>query len=296
MSNLTQFSQKHLTLVEEELLQFLHAHTNDTKLAESMAYSIHAGGKRIRPLLMLVVYSAFQEKLYQGVYQSAAALEMIHTYSLIHDDLPAMDDDDLRRGKPTNHKVFGEAIAILAGDGLLTLAFQLLASSDVADAQKLRLLLALAEASGTEGMVAGQAADIQGEEQQLTLEELMNIHARKTGKLIEYAVVAGGVLANQSEEVLAILIKMAQHLGLAFQIRDDLLDVVSTPDSLGKNTGRDAELGKSTYPALLGIEGAKGALTTELQGARACLSEIQQQTSKFSSACLAELIEMFQIS
>lgn len=296
MSDLTLFSEKHLTLVEDELLRFLHAHTNDAKLTESMAYSIHAGGKRIRPLLLLTVYDAFQEEMHLGVYQTAAALEMIHTYSLIHDDLPAMDDDDLRRGKPTNHKVFGEAMAILAGDGLLTLAFQLLANSEVPAAQRLTLLAALAEASGTEGMVAGQAADVQGEEQQLSLEELMHIHARKTGKLIEYAAIAGGVLANQPAEILTLLERMAQHLGLAFQIRDDLLDVISTADSLGKNTGRDAALGKSTYPALLGVDGATDALTQELEQAQACLADIKQQTPNFSDAGVIELIEKFQIS
>ena len=162
---LADFSAIHLPAVENEMLAFLDEYTSDEKLKESMVYSIRAGGKRIRPLLLLATVASFEEVINTTVYQVAAALEMVHTYSLIHDDLPAMDNDDLRRGKPTNHKIYGEALAILAGDGLLTGAFQLISMTHLANSPKLLLLQQLAVSAGTQGMVAGQAADIEGEKQ-----------------------------------------------------------------------------------------------------------------------------------
>lgn len=295
MTALEDFSSKHLPVVEQEMLDFLAEHTSDARLAESMSYSIQAGGKRMRPQLLLATADAFQSKINKGVYQTAAALEMIHTYSLIHDDLPAMDDDELRRGKPTNHMVYGAGMATLAGDGLLTLAFQLLSNVALPDEQKIILLQHLSKAAGTEGMAAGQAADIQGEGQHLTLEELMAIHERKTGALIGFAIFAGGYLAKQPESVLAILQRFAQHLGLAFQIRDDLLDVTSTKEQLGKNVGRDAQLAKNTYPALLGVTGATEALEKELQAAKECLREIKEQAVDFSEELLLEIIAKFHL-
>lgn len=294
MSKLAQFTKEQAPYIEDVMVRFITEQTSDSRLAESILYSIHAGGKRVRPLLLVATVAAFDKPVDLPVYQCAAALEMVHTYSLIHDDLPAMDDDDLRRGKPTNHTVYGEAMAILAGDGLLTAAFQLLAMAELAADQKILLLQQLSQAAGTKGMVAGQAADVQGENQALTLEELMGIHARKTGELIRFAVVAGGVLANQSEAVLVELDQFAQHIGLAFQIRDDVLDVISTTEELGKVVHRDDALAKSTYPALLGLEGAKAALTDELTKARQILAHLSTY-GQFDATVLAAFIEGFEV-
>ncbi|ASZ07997.1 polyprenyl synthetase family protein [Enterococcus thailandicus] len=290
---LTEFSATNLPMVEQEITQFLMEYTTDEALKESMLYSINAGGKRIRPLLLLATASSFGETLSTPIYQVAGALEMVHTYSLIHDDLPAMDNDDLRRGKPTNHKVFGEAIAILAGDGLLTGAFQLISLTQLEPLKKLLLIQQLASNSGAQGMVAGQTADILGEKQELTIEELAFVHERKTGRLIRYALLAGGVLANQPEEVLMCLQKLAGHLGLAFQIRDDLLDVVSTTEKLGKTAGKDAQEGKNTYPRLLGIEKTYAALANEIQQANELVTQLEKDVLVFDGELLRQLIRQF---
>lgn len=290
---LTEFSATNLPMVEQEITQFLMEYTTNEALKESMLYSINAGGKRIRPLLLLATASSFGETLSTPIYQVAGALEMVHTYSLIHDDLPAMDNDDLRRGKPTNHKVFGEAIAILAGDGLLTGAFQLISLTQLEPLKKLLLIQQLASNSGAQGMVAGQTADILGEKQELTIEELAFVHERKTGRLIRYALLAGGVLANQPEEVLMCLQKLAGHLGLAFQIRDDLLDVVSTTEKLGKTAGKDAQEGKNTYPRLLGIEKAYAALANEIQQANELVTQLEKDVLVFDGELLRQLIRQF---
>lgn len=290
---LTEFSATNLPMVEQEITQFLMEYTTDEALKESMLYSINAGGKRIRPLLLLATASSFGETLSTPIYQVAGALEMVHTYSLIHDDLPAMDNDDLRRGKPTNHKVFGEAIAILAGDGLLTGACQLISLTQLEPLKKLLLIQQLASNSGAQGMVAGQTADILGEKQELTIEELAFVHERKTGRLIRYALLAGGVLANQPEEVLMCLQKLAGHLGLAFQIRDDLLDVVSTTEKLGKTAGKDAQEGKNTYPRLLGIEKTYAALANEIQQANELVTQLEKDVLVFDGELLRQLIRQF---
>ncbi|MBO0483104.1 polyprenyl synthetase family protein [Candidatus Enterococcus courvalinii] len=292
---LTEFSATNLPIVEQEIAQFLMEYTTDETLKESMLYSINAGGKRIRPLLLLAATNSFGETLTTPMYQVAGALEMVHTYSLIHDDLPAMDNDDLRRGKPTNHKVFGEAIAILAGDGLLTGAFQLISLAQLEPLKKLLLIQQLASSSGTQGMVAGQTADIIGEKQELTIEELAFVHERKTGRLIRYALLAGGVLANQPEEVLLCLQKLAGHLGLAFQIRDDLLDVVSTTEELGKTAGKDAQEGKNTYPRLLGIEKTYEALANEIQQAKELVTQLEKDVLVFEGELLRQIIKQFDI-
>ncbi len=289
------FSAIHLSAVENEMLDFLETYTSDEKLKESMIYSICAGGKRIRPLLLLATVASFDESIDTTVYQVAAALEMVHTYSLIHDDLPAMDNDDLRRGKPTNHKVYGEALAILAGDGLLTGAFQLLSMTHLAPSPKLLLLQQLAVSAGTQGMVAGQAADIEGETKQLALEELAFIHERKTGRLIHYALLAGGVLAEQPEEVIGKLQQLARHLGLAFQIRDDLLDVISTTEVLGKTAGKDAEMDKNTYPRLLGVERTKIALKEEIARANEIVEYLEKNVDSFNGQLLRQLVQQFDI-
>lgn len=227
-------------------------------LQQSMTYSLSAGGKRLRPILLFASYDAFATEDKDKPLKTAIALEMIHTYSLIHDDLPAMDDDDYRRGSLTNHRKFDEATAILAGDALLTYSFELIASDSLLSAEeKVYLLQTLTKASGAEGMVAGQILDTEGEKQELTLKDLEKIHELKTGELISFAITAGAYLANVDEERIQYLQDYAYYLGLVFQVQDDILDVVGDPDKLGKPVGSDEANEKSTYPNLLGLEGAK---------------------------------------
>jgi len=225
-------------------------------LKGSMLYSLQAGGKRLRPILLAASNAAYEQNA-KSIQSSAIALEMIHTYSLIHDDLPAMDDDDFRRGKPTNHKQFDEATAILAGDALLTYSFELIATDPVlTDKQKVDLIAMLSKASGPSGMVAGQILDMEAEKRLVVLEELERIHALKTGALLEFAIVSGAYLGNASEEQLSYLKTFAYYIGLIFQVQDDLLDETGDPEKLGKPVGSDVANEKSTYPKLLGLEAA----------------------------------------
>ncbi|WP_442893580.1 polyprenyl synthetase family protein [Bacillus sp. 2205SS5-2] len=247
-------------LIHEELFHEVNKLDAPDELKNSMLYSLQAGGKRIRPLLMIATFEAFQTDSKKAI-KAACSIEMIHTYSLIHDDLPSMDNDDLRRGKPTNHKVFGEALAILAGDGLLTQSFQLLAEmSEVGDAEKIRLIHYLAKSAGPQGMVGGQVADMEGENKSLTLEELMYIHQNKTGRLLAFSVVSAAIISGATDEIIEIFEQFAFHLGLAFQIQDDILDLEGTVDKIGKPVGSDHHNKKSTYPGLLGMTGAKEKL------------------------------------
>ena len=296
MKDFTGFRERSLPLIEKEMEDFINDYTTNEHLKEAMLYSIHAGGKRFRPLLVLAVIHSFNRMPQSSDYQIAAALEMIHTYSLIHDDLPAMDDDDLRRGKPTNHKVFGEAHAILAGDGLLTAAFQLVSLSQIQSDQKILLIQLMSKAAGTQGMVAGQAGDLQGEKRSLSLTELADVHEKKTGALIEFALLAGGILAEQPEEVVDLLGVFAKHLGLAFQIKDDLLDATSSVAELGKQVGRDQALNKSTYPAFLGLEGAKGALSEQLLLGQKTLKAIKEISHDFHLELLQEFLNQLHLS
>ena len=251
--------------IEERLPSFIESLNCPDALKDAMTYSLKAGGKRLRPILLLAVLKGYNKPLVLG-YDTASALEMIHTYSLIHDDLPAMDDDDLRRGKPTNHKVYGEAMAILAGDGLLTYSFQLISSlSHLNSDTKIELIQRISQAIGPEGMVGGQVADMQGEGKPLSVEELQEIHLHKTGDLLSVAVEAGAIIAEVSEKDRAALRSFAAHLGIAFQIKDDLLDVEGDEKSLGKRVGSDVANNKSTYPRLLGIEGAKEKLAFHIK-------------------------------
>ncbi|PLT29205.1 farnesyl-diphosphate synthase [Peribacillus deserti] len=240
-----------------------------------MIYSLKAGGKRIRPLLIFAVLDAFGRDPKIGL-KPAAAIEMIHTYSLIHDDLPSMDNDDLRRGKPTNHKVFGEAAAILAGDALLTYAFELLAALDPEKASaetKLLLVKELAVSAGAEGMVGGQTADIEAEGKVLNLTELEYIHRNKTGKLLTCSVMMGALLADSDSETLELLRDFSRHIGLAFQIQDDILDIIGMQDKIGKPVGSDVGNQKNTYPALLTLDGAKEKLSEHIQLAKQSLAQ-----------------------
>ena len=220
-------------------------------LREAIRYSLFAGGKRLRPALALGAADIVSGDD-AAALPAACALEMIHTYSLIHDDLPAMDDDDLRRGKPTLHKVVGEGIAILAGDALLTMAFEV-----VAEAGDARVIHELASSAGAEGMVGGQVIDLQSEGQELALPELRRLHACKTGALIRASARCGALLAGADEVPLEALSRYGDHIGLAFQIADDILDVTGTEEALGKPIGSDAENRKSTYPGLVGLERAR---------------------------------------
>lgn len=293
MSSLFGLQENELPKVEKQIKKFIHNYISNEQLKESMLYSVNAGGKRLRPLLVLATVHDFEQELSSSSYQIAAALEMVHTYSLIHDDLPAMDDDDLRRGNPTNHMVFGEGLAILAGDALLTGAFELITRTETTSKKKNQLLQLLASAAGPSGMVAGQVEDIQSEQVRLSFAELANLHQKKTGALIRFAVVSGGILTEQSDVVLAQLSEFADHLGLAFQIRDDLLDELATTKQLGKKTQKDNIAGKNTYPALLGIEEAKLALEEQLRQARNALEEITNEN--FTPRLLQEVIKLFEL-
>ena len=291
MSNqtLTSFSIEYKQVLENQLEEFIHRLVAPNELKESMLYSLKAGGKRIRPLLLFATLQAFGIDSKKGLYP-ACALEMIHTYSLIHDDLPSMDDDDLRRGKPTNHKVFGEAVAVLAGDALLTYSFQIVAETPSLDADlatKLELCTMLAKAAGTEGMVGGQVADIQGEGKSLSLTDLEYIHSHKTGKLLIFSVMAGAVIANANEEQSANLEAFAKHLGMAFQIRDDILDLEGNEELIGKPLGSDEEKSKSTYPALLSMDGAKEAMREHYNAAKYHL-----QLTKLNTELLEEITDL----
>lgn len=260
------FAQDYKQLLESELRTLVEKLNAPPSIKEAMHYSLEAGGKRIRPLLLFATLDAFGIDPKKGLL-AAAAIEMIHTYSLIHDDLPSMDNDDLRRGKPTNHKVFGEAIAILAGDALLTYSFEVMGKipSEIASSDtKLQLVIEMAKAAGTEGMVGGQVADMEGEGKSLGLEELEYIHIHKTGKLLKYSVVAGALLSGANQDQVDKLSKFAHHLGLAFQIQDDILDLEGNQELLGKPVGSDTSNQKSTYPQLLSIEGAKTELQKQL--------------------------------
>jgi geranylgeranyl diphosphate synthase type II len=227
-----------------------------SRIADAMRYSVMAGGKRLRPVLCLAAAEAVGGCTHDAI-NTAVAIELIHTYSLIHDDLPAMDDDVLRRGKPTCHVAYGEATAILAGDALLTLAFQLLASQEgeanVPADRRLQVIHAVATAAGYEGMIGGQMADIDSEGRRIDLSRLEQLHLMKTGALINAAITIGGILGGGTSEQIRHLYKYAQNIGLAFQIIDDILNIEGDPALLGKAVGTDEEKKKSTYPALLGL-------------------------------------------
>jgi geranylgeranyl diphosphate synthase type II len=253
------------------------------RLADAMRYSLEAGGKRVRPVLCLLAAESVGGSL-DAALPGALALEYVHTYSLVHDDLPAMDDDDLRRGKPTCHIAFGEAHAILAGDGLLTEAFRLLAEGAGDGARRLEAISVLAEAAGWRGMVGGQALDLEGEEltrsgQPYGLDHLKTIHRLKTGALLRAAVEVGAVLGGADAAQRAALRAYGEAIGLAFQIQDDILDATSTDEALGKRAGKDEGRGKITYPALLGLEGARNALREATESALCPLASLPNPSS-----------------
>jgi geranylgeranyl diphosphate synthase type II len=278
---LDSFSKEYKQLLDSELRNLVNCLDAPPIIKEAMQYSLEAGGKRIRPLLIFATLDAYGVTPLAGL-QAACAIEMIHTYSLIHDDLPCMDDDDLRRGKPTNHKVFGEAVAVLAGDALLTYSFEVVGKTPdefISSEKKVRLIIEMAKAAGTEGMVGGQVADMLGEEKNLSLEELEYIHVHKTGKILGFCVMAGAIIAGANEFELDTLSKFAYHLGLAFQIRDDILDVEGNVELIGKPVGSDTTNHKSTYPLLLSMEGAKQALNKHIDAAKQYLKKTNLNTN-----------------
>ncbi|WP_047795197.1 MULTISPECIES: polyprenyl synthetase family protein [unclassified Exiguobacterium] len=260
--------------VELAMQELIDSSEMPKRLRDAMAYSLEAGGKRIRPALVYAVLETYGMSLERG-REVAASLEMVHTYSLIHDDLPAMDDDDLRRGRPTNHRQFDEATAILAGDALLTDAFRILTQMPLSALDIVEIIRIFGLAAGSSGMVGGQLDDMLAEKRNdVTLEELQSIHERKTGALLVYALEAGAILAGASAEDRMHLKRFGRHLGIAFQIQDDILDVVGDEETIGKRVGSDELNDKTTYPKLLGLEGAKQALDQEVEAAQAAIESL----------------------
>lgn len=251
---------------------------NDSRNFEAMTYSIQVGGKRVRPILMLLTYAMYKEN-YKKILPFAGALEMIHTYSLIHDDLPSMDNDDLRRGKPTNHKIYGEAIAILAGDGLLNEAMIIMLNQCLdGSVNKIVASSLIAKASGAQGMIAGQICDILSEGIAISEEELLYMHRNKTGQLIKAGILCGAVLGNASEEDLMDLKEYGDKLGLAFQIKDDILDVIGDVDILGKNVKADECNNKTTFITMYGLEKCKTKCNDLTQECFEILKKLKRNT------------------
>ena len=272
-------------IIDRELDRFLPAEsTSPTNIHAAIRWSVFAGGKRFRPALLLAVGETLGASR-ESLIATACSLEMIHTYSLVHDDLPSMDNDDLRRGRPTCHVRFGEATAILAGDALLTLAFKTVAEDDKLPATKKAVLISeIAGAAGTpEGMVAGQAYDLEAESRSVGAEELETIHRLKTGALITAAARCGAIIADASVAALEAVTEYAGQLGLLFQITDDLLDVTATAEIIGKTPGKDARASKATYPAMHGIEATRNYLASTHAAAVEALARVDQPTELLRS-------------
>ncbi|WP_391509744.1 polyprenyl synthetase family protein [Bacillus pumilus] len=286
-SNLNEFLTTRKQAIEDYLFTYVQELTIPEDLKSSMLYSLKAGGKRLRPVLVLALLNAYGKNEEDGI-PVGCAVEMIHTYSLIHDDLPCMDDDDLRRGKPTNHKVYGEATAVLAGDALLTESFRLITSqlsSSVSADKKIRIVDELVKSAGALGMVGGQFDDMEAEQKQVSLVELESIHARKTGKLLTFSVAAGAMLAGASDDDIEKLREFSYHIGIAFQIRDDILDLEGSEEKIGKRVGSDTANEKSTYPSLLTLSGAKEKLHEHITRAKEIVSNLQLEQQLLHDLC-----------
>ena len=278
--------QERLQLVETQLEKELKANPSlDSKLGEAMEYSLMAGGKRMRPMLLMAAADAVGRKGTDFLI-AACAMEMIHTYSLIHDDLPAMDNDDYRRGKLTNHKVYGDGMAILAGDALLTLAFEVVLRQEADPAVKLAVVREFAIAAGQSGMVGGQAMDLEAEGQKIDMGTLQQLHMGKTGALFHAAIRSGAILAGATEEELAALTTYADKFGLAFQITDDILDVTGDEALIGKPVGSDERNDKSTYVTLTSLEEARKLAEETVAEAVAALAPLGEK-----AGFLRELVE-----
>jgi len=266
--------------INQALEALLKTADEPDRLLQAMSYSVMAGGKRIRPILCLAAAETVDADP-QEIMPAACALEMIHTYSLIHDDLPAMDDDDMRRGRPACHKAFDEATAILTGDALLTLAFQILSSIAINKPEQatrwLRVIQHISHAAGYCGMIQGQMLDMASEKKELTLAELKSMHRLKTGALIEASVRCGAELAGVNSSQIQMLDRYAQNIGLAFQVTDDILNVEGDPEIMGKAVGTDEQRHKTTYPALLGLTESKEFADQLIKNALAALDAFDQK-------------------
>ncbi len=275
--------------VDEALNQWVPPESAEPQsIHRAMRYSLFAGGKRIRPLLCMAAADAVSDSPV-GIEAPACTLELIHTYSLIHDDLPALDNDDLRRGRPTCHKVFGDAMAILAGDALLTLAFEVLSRIPVDAERRVRLIMELATAAGTVGgMIGGQVADLEGEARQPNERLLEEIHRAKTGALLRASLRMGGIYAGGDEQQLKFLSSYGEHVGLAFQIVDDVLDVEQPSEKLGKTAGKDARQQKITFPAVYGLDRSRQMAEQERRAAHRALEPFGGRAERLRE--LADLI------
>ncbi|MDO4680423.1 MAG: polyprenyl synthetase family protein [Aerococcus sp.] len=289
---LKEFQQQVTPKLEEALREPFQA--NDSRLRESMYYALESGGKRLRPLLVLALSQALGE-ITALSWQAACAIEYMHTYSLIHDDLPAMDNDDYRRGRLSVHKAYDEATAILAGDALQTIAFEALSKpTDQLDRQ-LQLVQLLATASGDSGMVEGQMKDIAAEHQTLTLDELKMLHRQKTGELIRFSVLAGAISVKADEETLDLIQQFAEHYGLAYQIQNDLQEVLWDDEQRGKKQTSDQNLEKNTYPALLRVNGALEALKQERIACQDVLSHLKEHDPAVDTTLLSGFLDYLAI-
>lgn len=284
-----------MTQIDQAIRTYYQSQDTVSKdLIDAILYSVDSGGKRIRPMILLNLLEGFGIDLTEAHFDVAAALEMIHTGSLIHDDLPAMDNDDYRRGRLTNHKKFDEATAILAADSLFLDAPGLIAEADLEADIKVSLIQMLSRFSGTFGMVGGQMLDMKGEGQSLTLEQVQLIHANKTGALLVFPFLAAGRIAKQSEKVILELGTAGQLLGLAFQVRDDILDVTADFEAIGKTPNKDIAADKSTYPALLGVEKSYEILDDSLNQAVAIFQNLEEETD-FEAGCILPIIERLRL-
>lgn len=284
------YMQRKMDLINQQLNEIYTENMALNKdLAKAMNYSLMAGGKRLRPILIMAAADALGvdgEKF----LRLSTSIEFIHTYSLIHDDLPAMDNDDYRRGKLTNHKVFGEALAILAGDALLTMAFEIIATDkNVAAETKVKIITEMSKAAGAEGMVGGQVIDMQSENKKIDIQTLKQMHAAKTGALFCAAIRSGAILAGADEKQLANLTEYARQFGLAFQITDDILDVVGDEKTIGKSVGSDEKNHKSTYVTLGSLESAKALAQEAVDKAKASLVDFGEN-AEFLRALVDYLI------
>ncbi|MFD3157387.1 polyprenyl synthetase family protein [Haloimpatiens sp. FM7330] len=272
-----------LEFMKEEVDNCLKGHfqnkgTYNKHIYDSMYYSIECGGKRIRPLLMLLTYGIYK-KDYKNILPLACAIEMIHTYSLIHDDLPCMDNDDLRRGKPTNHKVFGEAVAVLAGDGLLNEAMSVMFDYCLKNPKAVEACDVISKAAGSDGMIGGQIVDILSENKNIQKDELMYMHKKKTGELIKAPIISGAILGGADKEEIQKLSKFGEKIGLAFQIKDDILDIVGNTKLLGKNVNSDGENHKTNFITTFGIEKCKEMCVEITKECLEILHELDKNTS-----------------
>ncbi|WP_438466794.1 polyprenyl synthetase family protein [Streptococcus pluranimalium] len=284
-----------MTQIDQAIRTYYQSQDTVSKdLIDAILYSVDSGGKRIRPMILLNLLEGFGIDLTEAHFDVAAALEMIHTGSLIHDDLPAMDNDDYRRGRLTNHKKFDEATAILAADSLFLDAPGLIAEADLEADIKVSLIQMLSRFSGTFGMVGGQMLDMKGEGQSLTLEQVQLIHANKTGALLVFPFLAAGRIAKQSEKVILELGTAGQLLGLAFQVRDDILDVTADFEAIGKTPNKDIAADKSTYPALLGLQKSYEILDDSLNQAVAIFQNLEEETD-FKAGCILPIIERLRL-